>query len=243
MELGPHPCSQPCLCMSVRCRHPDSVPGSARWTVERADSRAQLAGLRDRRPQADAVDPHPRWHRLRVAALGSARRGAGGAGAATLAASPAELVTFAVLALACAMLLVIDLAAFRLPDIIVGPMYSVLLLELSITAATAGDGEWLGRAAMAMLVYFVPAYIAPSGQGLGDVKLSGLLGAFMGWLGWSHTFLGVLAGFALSALVLALVPLLATGATRRSEFPFDPWMMIGAAAGVAWGPAVFPGTA
>ena len=169
---------------------------------------------------------------------------AGGAGAAVLADGWVELVTFAVLALACALLLVIDLAAYRLPDIIVGPMYPVLFLGLAIAAAVSGDWARLGRAATAMLVvtvvYFVLAYVAPSGLGLGDVKLSGLLGAFLGWLGWSQTLLGLLAGFALSALTASIL-LLATRATRHSEFPFGPWMIAGSVLGAAFGPTVFPG--
>lgn len=170
---------------------------------------------------------------------------AGGAGSAALADGVPEVVAFAVLALACALLIPIDLAAYRLPDIIVGPTYPLLLLTLTVAAAV--DGQWgrLGRACLAALivtlVYFVLAYLAPSGLGLGDVKLSGLLGAFLGWLGWAHVFLGILAGFAASALV-AVVLLLTTRASRGSEFPFGPWMIVGAVVGAAWGPVVFPGT-
>lgn len=169
---------------------------------------------------------------------------AGGAGAAALAEGWAEAVAFAVLALACGLLIPIDLAAYRLPDIIVGPTYPLLFLGLTVAAAVSGQWSSLGRAAIAALIvtliYFVLAYLAPSGLGLGDVKLSGLLGAFLGWLGWSHVFLGILAGFAASAVV-ASVLLVSRRASKGSEFPFGPWMIVGAVIGAAWGPVVFPG--
>ncbi|MBK5248662.1 MAG: prepilin peptidase [Actinomycetales bacterium] len=170
----------------------------------------------------------------------------GGAGAAALAHTWAELVPFAVLALACALLVVVDLAAFRLPDAIVIPMYPVLFATLTLAAAAGGEWDRLGRAAAAagilLVVYFVLAFISPSGLGLGDVKLAGLLGAFLGWLGWSHVLLGSLAAFILSALV-ALTLLATRKATRGTAFPFGPWMVAGAAISAAWGPEILSGTA
>ncbi len=161
---------------------------------------------------------------------------AGGGGAAALAPTWVELVAFAALAVACALLVTIDLAAYRLPDVIVGPMYPVLFLALAIAAAVSDDWGTLGRAAAASAVllagYFTLAFINPSGLGMGDVKLSGLLGAFLGWLGWPAVLTGTLAAFALNG-VLALVLLLTTRATRRSGIPFGPAMVAGAAIG-AW---------
>ncbi|MBA3529459.1 MAG: prepilin peptidase [Propionibacteriaceae bacterium] len=166
--------------------------------------------------------------------------GLGGAGAAILARSWAELVAFALLAVACSLLVVIDLSAYRLPDLIVGPMYPILFAALAVAAAVSGDWARLGRAAaasgMLALGYTVLALITPASLGLGDVKLSGLLGAFLGWLGWSNALLGTLAGFTLSGVVAAVL-VLATRATRRTDFPFGPWMVAGAAVGAAWGPA------
>ncbi|MEJ7771781.1 MAG: A24 family peptidase [Geodermatophilaceae bacterium] len=168
--------------------------------------------------------------------------GSGGAGAAMLARSAAELVGFSVLALACSLLVVIDIAAYRLPDIIVVPTYPLLFVALTVAAAVEDDWGRLGRAAGAAAIlavtYLILALITPSGLGLGDVKLSGLLGAFLGWLGWSHVLLGTLAAFVLSAVV-ALVLLILTKADRSSDFPFGPWMVAGAVLGAIFGPQVF----
>ena len=163
--------------------------------------------------------------------------GLGGAGACALANGRAELVAFALLALACALLVVIDLAVYRLPDVIVGPMYPILLVALTVQAAVDGDWSRLGRAAAAGAVlalgYFVLALLVPSGLGLGDVKLAGLLGAFLGWAGWPNVFVGTLAAFSLNGIV-AVVLLLSRHATRKSATAFGPWMVAGAAIGALW---------
>jgi leader peptidase (prepilin peptidase)/N-methyltransferase len=170
--------------------------------------------------------------------------GLGGAGASTLAHGPAELVGFVLLALACALLVGIDLAVHRLPNIIVGPLYPVLLTALTVQAALDG-GDWtrLARAAAggaaSILSYLALALLVPSGLGLGDVKLAGLLGVFLGWAGWPHVLLGALAAFALNAVVAAVL-LLSRRVTRKGATAFGPWMVAGAAIGAFWGPALGP---
>lgn len=77
---------------------------------------------------------------------------------------------------------------------------------------------------------------------MGDVTLAGLLGGFLGWLGWQHTLIGTLAAFALSGAV-AVVLLLSTSATGRTAFQFGPCMVAGAASGAVWGPTLINGTA
>jgi len=167
----------------------------------------------------------------------------GGAGAGTLSHSWAELVAFALLALACALLVVIDLAVYRLPDIIVGPMYAVLLLALGVQAAVDGDWSRLGRAAAGGAVlavgYLVLALLIPSGLGLGDVKLAGVLGIFLGWTGWPNVFVGTLAAFALNAIVVTVL-LLSRRVTRKGATAFGPWMVAGAAIGTLYAPVLSP---
>ena len=165
----------------------------------------------------------------------------GGTGAAALAQTWHEVVAYALLALACSLLVVVDLAAYRLPDAIVLPMFPVFFLALTAAAATSGDWRSLGRAALAagllLTVYLVLTLVNPSGLGLGDVKLAGLLGAFLGWLGWQQVLLGTLAAFVCSAVV-ALALVATRKATKKTEFPFGPWMIVGAVIGAAAGPAL-----
>lgn len=160
----------------------------------------------------------------------------GGAGAAALATTWAETVAFAVLALACALLVVIDLAEHRLPDVITLPLYPVMLMTLALAAGVSGEWSRFGRAAAAMAalaaLYFAMAWIAPSGLGLGDVKLAGPLGAFLGWFSWAHVLAGTLAAFLLGGL-MAVVLLVFRRASRDTAFPFGPWMIAGAAVAAA----------
>jgi leader peptidase (prepilin peptidase)/N-methyltransferase len=173
-----------------------------------------------------------------LAALGAV----GGAGAAALAPTWPEAVAFAVLALACALLMAVDLAEQRLPDRILGPAYPALFAALALAAAVSGEWPRLGRAALAAVVlcagYLLLAVISPAGLGLGDVKLSGLLGAFLGWLGWSHVLLGTLAAFVIAGSVSALL-LVTRRATRRSDVAFGPAMVVGAAIAAVWTSVLF----
>ena len=180
------------------------------------------------------ADSDSRWLRT---GLHPTLASAGGFGAAYLSTGWAEVATFSALAVACALLVTIDLAVFRLPDKIVLPMYPVVFGGLALAAAT--DGQWgtLGRAVAAaaalLAFYFILALINPSGLGLGDVKLSGLLGAFLGWLGWPAVMAGTLATFVLNAVV-ALVLLAMRRVGVKSAIAFGPAMVTGAVLGAAY---------
>lgn len=180
------------------------------------------------------ADSDSRWLRIGLHVVLAA---VGGFGAAYLARGWADLVTFAALAVACALLVTIDLAVFRLPDKIVLPMYPVVFGGLLVAAAVYSEWGSLGRAASAAAVllafYFILALINPSGMGLGDVKLSGLLGAFLGWLGWPAVMAGTLAAFVINAAV-ALVLLAARRVGAKSGIAFGPAMVIGAVLGAAY---------
>ena len=139
-------------------------------------------------------------------------------------------------------LTVIDLAERRLPDAIVLPSYPVAAVLL--VAASGGSGDWsaLGRAAVGGVIlwalYFVLMVVRPGGMGFGDVKLAGLIGTYLAWLGWGTLVVGAFAAFLLGGLFA--VALLLTGrAGRASRIPFGPWMLLGALIGVGAGEAVW----
>ncbi len=171
--------------------------------------------------------------------------GLAGAGAAVLAGTWAEAAAFLPLALAAALLLVIDLADHRLPDVIVKPMYPILFAGLALAAAVDDGWADFGRAATAgaalLCAYFLLWLASPSGLGFGDVKLAGVLGGFLGWFGWSHVLLGTVAAFILGA-VFSLVLLALRRANSKTQVAFGPWMLLGAAVGAALGPAVLATT-
>jgi leader peptidase (prepilin peptidase) / N-methyltransferase len=79
---------------------------------------------------------------------------------------------------------------------------------------------------------------AGRGMGLGDVKLAGVLGLALGWLGWGPSVLGLFAGFAVGAVVGG--GLLASGrVTRRTPIAHGPFLLAGAAIGLIAGQAVW----
>lgn len=144
----------------------------------------------------------------------------------------AELPAFLFLAGAGLLLAVVDLRHRLLPNRVVVPSVVVGLALLAVPAAVAGDGTALLRAGLGAVllfaVFLVLALISPSGLGMGDVKLAALLGLYLGWLGWDALALGGAAGFLVQAVVV--LPLLALRRIGlRSELPFGPAMLAGAA--------------
>lgn len=135
-------------------------------------------------------------------------------------------------------LTMIDLDTHRLPDAIVLPSYPVLAVLLALASWGAGDFGALLRALIGgvglFLLYFIPLVIRPGGMGWGDVKLAGLLGAGLAWLGWGSLVVGGFAAFLLGGS-FAVGLIVTRQAGRTTPVPFGPWMVLGAAVGIAWG--------
>ena len=182
----------------------------------------------------------PGWHTARCRACG--RR--------FTAPLVLELVTAAVLALLCGRfagqpsllafgflgvlgvaLGAVDVAVHRLPDRLTRPAYPVLLVLLGAAAVIGHDGGALVRALLAGVAltasYLVLALLRPGQLGGGDVKLAGLLGLGLGWLGWPAVIAGAVLAFALTAVV-SLALLAARRISLRGEICFGPFMLGGA---------------
>lgn len=142
---------------------------------------------------------------------------------------------FAAIAVALAL---IDLDTRRLPNVITLPSYAVAGALLLLPAVLDGSWDaylraWLGGLAL-FAFYFLLAFIYPAGMGFGDVKLAGVIGLYLGWLGWGSVLVGAFLGFLLGAVVgVALIVFGSAG--RKSAIPFGPFMLAGAFIAVLWG--------
>ncbi len=135
-----------------------------------------------------------------------------------------------VAALGLVTLSVIDLDLFLLPKRIVYPVLGATGALMAVAALVDGDGNALRRAALSGLAAFGALFalhiISPAGMGFGDVRLAGLIGLDLGWLGAQQAMLGIFSGFVFAAVVgLALL------ATRRKKgrdaVPFGPFLALG----------------
>lgn len=122
----------------------------------------------------------------------------------------------------------IDLDVHRLPDGLVLPAYPALaaLVAAGGLAGAGGLGPALGGAAVLALVFGVLHLLSRGGLGLGDVKLAGLMGGLLGWLGPGAVLLGACLAFLLGGLV-AVALLLLRRADRHTHVPFGPTMCAG----------------
>lgn len=130
-----------------------------------------------------------------------------------------------------------DLQHTRLPNVLLLPGGAVLAVLLAAGALVEGRaGDLLGSVATAAVLFtlfLLAAVVSPSGMGMGDVKLAGVLGLPLGLAGLASTLLAVLAAFALHAVVS--VALLATRrARRRTGLPFGPPLLVGTALALGW---------
>lgn len=147
----------------------------------------------------------------------------------------AELPAYLYLAAVGSLLAFVDVMVKRLPDRFTLPSYLIGPALLSVALLTGGRPVRLGHALIGLAVlwalYAGQHLVAPGAIGWGDVKLSGVLGLYLGWLGAPAWWLGVLAGFVLGGLYAAGL-LIARRGSRKTEIPFGPFMLAGALVGI-----------
>ncbi len=155
-----------------------------------------------------------------------------------LVASLIQLVAYLYFAAISIALLLIDLDTRRLPNVIVLPAYVVGLVMLGASAILLGDYRSLltavVSAAALFVFYLILALVRPGGMGFGDVKLAGVIGLFLGWIGVGSVIVGAFSAFLLGGL-FSIALLLLRKAGRTTGIPFGPWMLIGAWIGVVVG--------
>jgi leader peptidase (prepilin peptidase)/N-methyltransferase len=157
----------------------------------------------------------------------------------------ARLGAVPVLAPAC--VLFAGLVAVSVCDIRVGLVprkfvYPTLVLTaVGLLAASAVTSHWhpLLDAAIGAVagfgVFFAIWFVAPRAMGFGDVRLAGLVGLSLGWLGLGAVYMGFLAAF-IAGSVIGLVKMTVQHTGRKTVLPFGPALAVGGVVGVLWGP-------
>lgn len=155
--------------------------------------------------------------------------------------SPWELPAYGVLVAALVAISAIDLEHMRIPSAIV---YTTALLGAPLLVlASAGTHRWsallsaLVAGAVAFAAFFALFFAVPRGIGFGDVRLAGLCGGFLGWLGYREALAGFLVGFIVAG-VPAIVLLALGKVKRRTQIPFGPFLAAGTVITTLFGPSI-----
>lgn len=188
-----------------------------------------------RRPCAGCGQPWP--HPLRPLVLAVVTAVVLGVLSARFGADVA-LAAYAVFGVALVAVSAVDIERYIIPNRMIYPALAVVgpLLVLS----SGVDHRWasLARAAIAGAVGFgamLAVHVAyPKGMGFGDVRLAGLVAFAAGWLGLGHAFVAFFVAF-VSAAVVGIAVMVATGQGRRTRLYFGPFLALGGFVAVVWG--------
>lgn len=143
-------------------------------------------------------------------------------------------------------LAVVDLRTRLLPTVVVWPAFLGTAVLGCLSAWLESDADaivraWVGAAAVFAFFYAL-WWIHPPGMGFGDVRLSAVLGFALAYLGWPEVLAGVYGAFlafALPGLVLAVFR--RDRGVLRAAYPFGPFLLAGALAGVVLGDPLWSG--
>jgi leader peptidase (prepilin peptidase)/N-methyltransferase len=125
----------------------------------------------------------------------------------------------------------IDIDHRRIPDKITGP---AAVAAIAATAVLQPDQlvERLLAGALAGGTLLVIALIKPGAMGMGDVKLAGVLGLFLGSAVIPAVFVALIAG-SLAGVVIATRK--GVAAARKTKVPFGPFLALGGVTGLLVG--------
>jgi len=156
-----------------------------------------------------------------------------GAAAARFGAETGQLALSLALIAALVALALTDLEHRLLPNAVVGPA----ALAGPVLSFWGGAGAWWSYALAGLAVsgaLFLLAVVYPGGMGMGDVKMGGMLGLFLGPYAGMAVFVGALFGcIAYAALVLA------GRLERGSALPFGTFMALGGLVALFAGPQLW----
>jgi leader peptidase (prepilin peptidase) / N-methyltransferase len=142
-----------------------------------------------------------------------------------------ELVGYLIFGAALVALTAIDLRTMTLPRQIIYVATGLTAAALAVAAVALGEPEriWMTGVGASIGVGLMGTIyvLSKGGMGDGDVRLSLLLGAALGWLNPGLVLIGLFFGFILGTL--GAVPMVLAGrAGRKTAIPFGPYLAAGA---------------
>jgi leader peptidase (prepilin peptidase)/N-methyltransferase len=142
------------------------------------------------------------------------------------------LPAYLVLTAALIALSAIDLEHYILPNRIIYPLGYTLLPLFAL--ASLLEHDWMSfrdalvGAALAFAFFVLLRFISPRSMGMGDVRLSPILGLALGWLSLAHVLLGLFTGFLLGAVVgVGVMATVGVKEGRKRAVPFGPFLAAG----------------
>jgi leader peptidase (prepilin peptidase) / N-methyltransferase len=118
---------------------------------------------------------------------------------------------------------VIDLDVKRIPNALTGPA-AILAVALGALLDPGHLPEQLAAGFGALLFFYLPALIHKKGMGMGDVKLVGVLGLYLGRAVAPAIFIALILGVVVGAGVVAMK---GVSDGRRTKIPFGPFLALG----------------
>lgn len=128
----------------------------------------------------------------------------------------------------------IDLDHQIIPNRILAPAAIAAIVAGTVTHPTGVPEQLIAGAAAALfLLIFALAY--PAGMGMGDVKLAGVLGLFLGRSVGVAILMALVIGVAVG---IGLIVRLGAAHGRKVKVPFGPFLAAGAVIAIFWGPQI-----
>ena len=116
----------------------------------------------------------------------------------------------------------------------------LLLIGVALMGVSLHDHNWhqftiaVIGGAIAFGAFFLIWFIVPRGMGFGDVRLAGVIGLTVGYLGLVHVYLAFLSGFVLG-LLFGLALMIGASSGRKTRIPFAPSLVAGTTIAILWG--------
>lgn len=125
----------------------------------------------------------------------------------------------------------IDLDTKLIPNRLTGPA-AILAIVLGVALDPSGQVERLIAGVAAAAALGLPSLINPKGMGLGDAKLLGVMGLYLGSAVAPAFFIALVSGMLVGTWIVARKGM---SAGRKTAIPFGPFLALGGVVGLLAG--------